>query len=58
MTSSVLLKNMCGHRRWHLVIVGDAKEIIPQVSTYAEAVEIFDTEGNPISAGDQEAAAN
>lgn len=41
-----------------MVIVGDAKEIIPQASGYADAVEIFDTEGNPASAADQEAAAN
>ena len=41
-----------------IVIVGDAKEIIPQASGYAEAVEIFDTEGNPLNVSDQEAAAN
>lgn len=41
-----------------IVIVGDAKEIMPQASGYAEAVEIFDTEGNPLDIADQEAAAN
>jgi len=29
-----------------IVIVGDAKEVLPQVQTYAESVEVFDTEGN------------
>jgi zinc protease len=33
-----------------IVIVGDAKEIIPQASGYAETTEIFDTEGNQIQA--------
>jgi zinc protease len=28
-----------------IVIVGDAKEVLPQVQSYAEAFEIFDTEG-------------
>jgi zinc protease len=41
-----------------IVVVGDAKEILPQTSDYAEAVEIFDTEGNPLDIVDQEAAAN
>jgi predicted Zn-dependent peptidase len=41
-----------------IVIVGAAKEIMPQASSYAEAVEIFDTEGNPLDIVDQEAAAN
>ena len=29
-----------------IVIVGDASEVLPQVESYADAVEIFDTEGN------------
>ena len=29
-----------------LVIVGDAEEILPQAKSYAEKIEIFDTEGN------------
>ena len=41
-----------------MVIVGDAKEILPQAMSYAESVEIFDTEGNPADLPDQEAAAN
>jgi predicted Zn-dependent peptidase len=41
-----------------IVVVGDAKEIIPQVEEYASVVEIFDTEGNPTMLTDQEAAAN
>jgi zinc protease len=38
-----------------MVIVGDAKDILAQSTDYAEAVEIFDTEGNPIN---QDAATN
>ncbi|HEX8288468.1 MAG TPA: pitrilysin family protein [Pyrinomonadaceae bacterium] len=30
-----------------IVIVGDAEEIIPQAQSYAEKVEIYDTDGNP-----------
>lgn len=30
-----------------MVIVGDAEEILPQVSDFVEKIEIFDTEGNP-----------
>ena len=41
-----------------VVIVGDAKEIVPQADKYAGAVEILDTEGNPTTLTDQEAAAN
>lgn len=41
-----------------IVIVGDAKEIIPQASHYADQVEVFDTERNPLDIVDQEAAAN
>jgi len=41
-----------------MVIVGDAKEIIPQSKEFADAVEIFDTEGNAVNLADQEAAAN
>jgi len=29
-----------------IVIVGDAKEVLPQAQGYAETVEVFDTEGN------------
>ncbi|MGE3467317.1 MAG: M16 family metallopeptidase [Pyrinomonadaceae bacterium] len=29
-----------------IVIVGDADEVIPQAASYAESVEIYDTEGN------------
>jgi predicted Zn-dependent peptidase len=29
-----------------IVIVGDAKEVLPQAQSYADSVEIFDTEGN------------
>jgi predicted Zn-dependent peptidase len=29
-----------------IVIVGDAKEVLPQVESYSDTVEIFDTEGN------------
>jgi zinc protease len=36
-----------------IVIVGDSKEILRQASNYAQSVEIFDTEGNPIETGDQ-----
>ena len=41
-----------------IVIVGDAKEIIPQAESYADSIEVFDTEGNPIELPSQEAAAN
>ena len=41
-----------------VVIVGDAKEIVPQAEKYATAVEIYDTDGNPAKLPDQEAAAN
>jgi zinc protease len=30
-----------------IVIVGDAEEVLPQVSQYAASVEIFDIDGNP-----------
>jgi zinc protease len=30
-----------------LIIVGDAEEILPQAKSYAEKIEIFDTDGNP-----------
>jgi hypothetical protein len=30
-----------------IVIVGDAEEVLPQVSSYADSVEIFDTDGHP-----------
>ena len=36
-----------------MVIVGDSNEILKQASSYADSVEIFDTEGNPIETGDQ-----
>ena len=29
-----------------IVIVGDAEEVLPQVTSYAESVEVFDTDGN------------
>ena len=29
-----------------MVIVGDAEEVLPQVETYTEDIEVFDTEGN------------
>jgi zinc protease len=32
--------------RMAIVIVGDAEEILPQAQTYAEKLEIFDTDGN------------
>jgi predicted Zn-dependent peptidase len=41
-----------------IVIVGDAKEIMPQASSYSNEVEIFDSEGNALDIVDQEAAAN
>jgi zinc protease len=41
-----------------MVIVGDAKEIVPQAEGFADVIEIYDTEGNPITLPDQEAAAN
>ena len=41
-----------------MVIVGDAKEIVPQASGYTDKIEIFDTEGNALDIVDQEAAAN
>jgi len=41
-----------------MVIVGDAKEIIPQAKQFAEVIEIFDTEGNSTVLPDHEAAAN
>ena len=31
-----------------IVIVGDAGEILPQIKSYAQKIEIFDTEGKPI----------
>jgi len=41
-----------------VVIVGDAKEIMPQAEKYASSVEIYDTEGNLATLPAQEAAAN
>ena len=29
-----------------IVIVGDASEVLPQVESYADSVEIYDTEGS------------
>ncbi len=29
-----------------IVIVGDAEEVLPQVTSYADSVEVFDTDGN------------
>ncbi|MCV4683531.1 hypothetical protein OFB94_27965, partial [Escherichia coli] len=31
-----------------IVVVGDAAEILPQVDSYAAAVAVFDSEGNPV----------
>ena len=39
-----------------MVIVGDSKEILDQASSYADSVEIFDTEGNLIETRDQAVA--
>jgi len=41
-----------------IVIVGDAKEIIPQAQQYAESIDVFDTEGNVVDIPTQDAAAN
>lgn len=30
-----------------IIIVGDAEEVLPQTSSYADSVEIFDTDGHP-----------
>ncbi len=30
-----------------IVIVGDAEEVLPQIKSYSENIEIFDAEGNP-----------
>jgi hypothetical protein len=37
-----------------IVIVGDAEEVLPQATSYAELVEIFDTEGHPQDAAKYE----
>lgn len=37
-----------------LVIVGDAEEILKQAKSYAEKVEVFDTDGNPQELGKYE----
>lgn len=34
--------------RMAIVVVGDAAEILPQVDSYAAAVAVFDSEGNPV----------
>lgn len=31
-----------------IVVVGDAEEILPQVKSYSDNIEVFDTEGKPI----------
>ncbi len=31
-----------------IVVVGDAEEILPQVKSYSENIEVFDTEGKPV----------
>jgi zinc protease len=36
-----------------MVIVGDAREIIPLAAGYADAVEVFDTDGKPLESSDQ-----
>lgn len=35
-----------------MVIVGDAREVLPQVRDYSQKIEIFDTEGNPQNMSD------
>ena len=41
-----------------IVIVGDAQEVLPQVSQYAPTVEVFDTDGNARDAASYEKAAD
>jgi zinc protease len=41
-----------------MVIVGDAKDILPQAEKYADSISIFDTEGNDVDMATQEAATN
>ncbi|MFN2393089.1 MAG: M16 family metallopeptidase [Pyrinomonadaceae bacterium] len=31
-----------------IVVVGDAEEVLPQVNSYSDKIEVFDTEGNPV----------
>ena len=38
-----------------MVIVGDAEEVLPQVREYADQIEIFDTERNPLDISSFEA---
>lgn len=40
--------------RLAIVIVGDASEVLPQVRSYAESIEIFDTEGQRLDVSDYE----
>jgi len=35
-----------------IVVVGDVEEILPQVKTYSQKIEIYDTEGKPLNAAD------
>lgn len=41
-----------------IVIVGDAGDVLPQAKSYAEQIEIFDTEGNPQDVAKYEVAEN
>lgn len=43
--------------RLAMIIVGDAAEVLPQVRTYSEEINIFDTEGRPMDNVDYEAGA-
>lgn len=35
-----------------IVIVGDVEEVLPQVKTYAQKIDIYDTEGKPLNIAD------
>ncbi|MDQ6787895.1 MAG: insulinase family protein [Acidobacteriota bacterium] len=35
-----------------IVIVGDAEEVLPQVTSYSQKIDIFDTEGKPLNVAD------
>ena len=41
-----------------IVIVGDAAELLPQVESYSDKIEIFDTEGNPVDIASYENSLN
>jgi zinc protease len=36
-----------------MVIVGDAKQILPQTSSYAQSIKVVDTDGKPVETSDQ-----